>query len=255
MPTPADYQKIAASKIRRPADHAQEKRPRILVYSRNKKGKTRFCTTAGREKILIADPEEGTSEFTKRNPHVWPIEKWEDMDDLYKFLKYGKHSYEWVALDGMTRIANMSLKYVMHQAEEYDLNRRPGMVQMKDYGKSGELIKSMLYNFQTLPLGIIYTAQERQADAINSDDDDEAEDAGSVYIPDLPKGIRGSLNSIVDVIGRLYTVKVDDKVQRRLWVEPNVMYDTGYRSEFVLPPYLRNPTVPKLVTLMREGTE
>lgn len=253
MPTAADYQKIAAKKIRRPSQNA-ERLPRILIYSRNKKGKTRFCTTAGQGKILIADPENGTDAYIERDPHVWPIERWEDMDELYKFLRYGKHDYEWVAIDGLTRIANMSLKWVMHQAEEHDLSRRPGMVQLKDYGKSGEIIKSMLYNFQTLPMGVIYTAQERQANAVDSEDDEEVEDTSQVYIPDLPKGVRSAVNSIVDVIGRLYTVKLEDgKIQRRLWVEPNVMYDTGYRSDFVLPPYLKNPTVPRLVKAMKEG--
>lgn len=252
-PSVADYQKIAAQKIQRPADTV-DRLPRMLVYSRNKKGKTRFCTTAGVGKVLIADPEQGTKAFIQRNPHVWPITRWEDMDELYRFLKYGNHPYEWIAIDGMTRISNMALKWVMFQAEEHDLSRRPGMVQLKDYGKSGEIVKQMLYNFHDLPMGVIYTAQERQAEGTSSDDDEEVEDSSVVYIPDLPKGIRSAVNSLVDVIGRLYTVKLDEKIQRRLWVEPNVMYDTGYRSEFVLPAYIKNPTVPRLVKLMKEGT-
>jgi hypothetical protein len=235
------------------------------VYSRNKKGKTRFCATA--PDVLILDPEAGTENETKIDPDTWPITSWEDMDDVYKFLREGKHEYQWVALDGMTRIANMALRYVMFQAEQRDLDRRPGQVGKQDYGKAGELIKAMLYNFHNLPMGVIFTAQERIMDAIPSGDEDEdSEDAAMMYVPDLPKGVRGAVNSIVSVIGRLYTVrttvrgKVGDKIverenvlQRRLWIDPHVSYDTGYRSEHTLPSYLKNPTVEKLETLLKTG--
>lgn len=259
-----DYAAIAKARITSPSKKA-ERKPRILVYARNKKGKTRFGATA--PNVLVIDPEEGTGEEKKIDPDVWPVNSWEDLDDVYKFLREGKHSYEWVYIDGLTRIANMSLRWVMFQAEQRDLDRRPGQVGKQDYGKSGEAVKAMLYNFHNLPMGVIFSCQERMMDAIPSGDEDEdAEDASIMYVPDLPKGVRGAVNSIVDVIGRLYTVRTTVKVkgpdnkpmdkeviQRRLWIEPHVAYDTGYRSEFVLPAYLKNPTVPKLVTLVKTG--
>lgn len=214
--------------------------------------------------MLIIDPEEGTNEEKKLNPNVWHVQSWEDLDDVYKFLREGKHEYKWVVIDGLTRIANMSLRWVMFQAEQRDLDRRPGQVGKQDYGKSGEAVKAMLYNFHALPMGVVFTAQERIMDAVPSGDEDEdSEDAAVMYVPDLPKGVRGAVNSIVDVIGRLYTVKTTVKVrgqdeereviQRRLWLEPHVSYDTGYRSSHTLPPYLKNPTVEKLVTLLKTG--
>lgn len=77
-----------------------------------------------------------------------------------------------------------------------------------------------------------------------------------MFIPDLPKGVRGAANSIVDVIGRLYVVKNDEgKAERRLWIGESLKYDTGYRSDFVLEDMVKNPTVPKLVRLIRTGAE
>jgi hypothetical protein len=114
----------------------------------------------------------------------------------------------------------------------------------------------MLAKYHNLPQGIVFTAQERQVEANDSEEDEDYEDAASWYVPDLPKGVRGAANSIVDVIGRLYVVKTDDdppKAERRLWLGESARYDTGYRSDFVLPDYVRNPTIPKLVTLMRTG--
>lgn len=247
-----DYAAIAAKKVIRPAD--TRSKPRFLIYSRNKKGKTRFSISAGVERTLVLDPEQGTKEMKKLNPHVWPIDRWEDINEAYEFLRYGDHEYQWVSVDGLTRMANMSLKYVMKVQEEKSLTRIPGMVQRQDYGKSGELMKDLLTRFHNLPMGIVFTAQERQVEASDSEEDEDMEDLPSAYVPDLPKGVRSAANAIVDVIGRIYVVKdEDDKPQRRLWVGESARYDTGYRSDFVLPDYIKNPTIPRLVRLMRTG--
>lgn len=260
-----DYAKIAAARMYRPGEI--KRMPRFLVYSRNKKGKTTFCLSAGVEKTIILDPEHGSDEMKKKNPHVWGIEKWEDMDDAYEFLRHVNrcpfdacpekgHPFTWVGVDGLTKMSNMALKYVMKLEIEKSLTRIPGMVQLKDYGKSGELLKDMLAKYHNLPQGIIFTSQERQVEAFDSEEDEEYEDTAAAYVPDLPKGARGAANSIVDVIGRLYVVRTQDdppKKERRLWVGESAKYDTGYRSDFVLPDTIRNPSIPRLVTLMRTG--
>lgn len=260
-----DYAAIAAKRMHRPAD--RDRQPRFLIYSRNKKGKTTFAKSAS-PRTLIIDPEQGTDEMKKSNPHVWPVALWPDMDEVYEFLRnvnvcpfkgcpQGQgHGFDWVSPDGLTKINNMALKHVMKLAEERSLDRIPGIVNKQDYGKSGELMKDLLVKFHNLPMGVIFTAQERQMEAFESEEDEDYEDSAAWYVPDLPKGVRGSANSIVDVIGRLYVIKTDEdppRKQRRLWMGESVLYDTGYRSDFVLPDYLAQPTVPRLVELMRTG--
>lgn len=247
-----DYNSIARERITHPADI--KRFPKLLIYSRNKKGKTTFGLSAGVEKTLVLDPEHGTDEMQTKNPNVWHIERWEDLDDAYNFLRYGKHSYQWCLVDGLTKLSNMSLKYVMKLQEEKSLDRIPGLVQQRDYGKSGELMKDMLTRFHAMPMGVVFTAQERMEQAQDSEEDDDIEDNDAYFIPDMPKGVRGYANSIVDVIGRLYVAKVDDKAERRLWIGESLKYDTGYRSDFTLPDYVRNPTIPKVVRLMRTGS-
>jgi hypothetical protein len=250
-----DYAKIAASKIVNVGDMTDP--PRYLFYARNKKGKTRLAQSAPR--VLILDPEKGTKELPPDQP-VWPIQQWEDLNDVFKYTKTAdcKKRFDWIAVDGMTRITNMALRYVMKQHEERDLDRIPGMVAQKDYGKAGELIKGMLFNFHNLPQGIIYTAQERVETQGEFDSEDEdLEEAQTRFVPDLPKGVRSSLNAIVDCIGRIYVVKTEvkgvDVLQRRLWIAPTEAYDTGYRSDHELPNYLKNPTVNRLGLLIKNG--
>ena len=252
-----NYAAIAARKIHKPSQI--ERSRKLLVYGRNKKGKTTFCTTAGIDHLLIVDPEHGTDTMVNKDPNVWPVEKWEDLDEVYKFLRTGKHDYKWVALDGLTRIHNMSLNFVMRKAEERDLDRQPGQVSQRDYGKAGEATKQLLINFHNMDIGLIITCQERMVG--NFDDDEDAE--GAMFVPDLPAGVRSIANAMVDVIGRLYVVKVKirdpktkkvvEKNQRRLWIAPHNRYDTGFRSDFEMPEYIKNPTVPKVVNLMLKG--
>lgn len=264
---PVDYAAIAAAKISSPSKRA-ERRPRVLVYGRNKKGKTRFGATA--PNVLILDPEQGTDFERKIDPSVWHATSWDDCNEFYDFMKnWGKSPdgvpYEWVNLDGLTKIHNMALTFVRGKAMETSLTRKPDAVTTPDYGKAGELLKGFLNNFHSLTnIGIIITAQERmlevEADDSSGDVDEEA--GAFMFVPDLPKGTRSSVNAVVDVIGRIYTVKLQnpkdpagpDVIERRLWLQPSAKYDTGFRSEYVLPPMLRQPTVPRLEALIRNGT-
>jgi len=269
-----NYLAVAQQAITRPSEGGRQ--PRILIYGRNKKGKTRFCSTA--PNVLIVDPEDGTREERKLNPDTWHITKWSDLDDVYGAMKSGLKSphtsekYRWVALDGMTRFTSMAIDFVSNQQAERDLTRKPGQIDQRTYGQANKMIEAMLHNFHSLrDVGVILTAQERMVEIVNMEDmgdDDEATPAGYMYVPDLPKGARGPLNQIVDVIGRIYVVRgdftrkirrkgevieVETKSQRRLWIGPHEMYDTGYRSGFELPDFLKNPTVPSVVKAMREG--
>lgn len=266
-----NYLAIAKKKVNRPKDKVGYRK--LLVYARNKKGKTTFSLSAGVERTLVLDPEEGTDIMKKLNPYRWPLNNWEDVADAYGALRTGKLSpkflglgssstpFDWVSVDGLSRINNMALHYVRRKREETNLEQRPGMIDRRDYNKSGELMKQMLLGFHTLPMNVVFTAQER----VMGGDDEEDEESTVQRVPDLPQGVRGTVNSVVEVIGRLYTTKALfknpkggeplEKMQRRLWIGLSGSYDTGYRSDYELPDFVRNPTIPKLVKLMLEGAE
>lgn len=273
-----NYAQIAKAKISRPGQ--SERMPRFLVYGRNKKGKTRFCATA--PDVLICDPEDGTVEEKKLNPDVWHVTQWADLDEIYQFLKAGGISpttgkpYKWVALDGMTKMLSMAIDFVSKQQAERDLTRQPNQVDQRTYGQANRMIESMLHNFHSLrSIGIILTAQERIVDVENMEDlgdDDDAAPASYQYVPDLTKGARSPLNQVVDLIGRIYVVRGDftvkrrvrrgekvvtidaeTHIQRRLFVGPHDMYDTGYRSGYELPDFIKEPTVASVTAALRQG--
>lgn len=266
-----DYLTIAKAKVTRPSKIKSYRK--ILCYGRKKRGKTRFALSSGIPNTLVLDPERGTDTMKQMNPYVWHIQKWEDIQEAYGALRTGKLSpkflglgpeeepFTWVAVDGLTKLNNMALRYVLRQAELRDLDHRPGKVTQPMYGQSGELMKQMMANFHTLKMNVIYTAQERM---VSMDEEDELAESSYFFVPDMPQGVRGEVNSLVDVIGRIYTSRVtvklkngqtEERMQRRLWIGVHEKYDTGYRSDFVLPEYVKYPTLPKLVDLMLKGSE
>lgn len=247
------------------AGTAAPRAPRYLIYGRSKRGKTTFACTA--PNALVLDPESGTREGIS-SVDVYPIERWQDCDEALKYLRSAEHEYDWIVVDGLTRINQMALKHVMRLGEEADLSRIPGMVQLKDYGRAGELMKGMLLSFHTLRgVGIVYTAQDRvEAPDLGDDDvlDEDAQIPGARYVPDLPKSVRGAATAMVDCIGRVYSVSVTGthpktgkevtQRQHRLWIGQTEQYDTGYRSPHKgIPEYLRKPSVPRLQELLETG--
>lgn len=240
-----------AGKFIHKAGEAEQYR-RFLVYGRNKLGKTTFCASA--PNVLIIDPE-GGAEASASGCDVWTITKWEDIENIRKFLRTdeAKTKYEWVAFDGLTRIQSMALTFAMKQGEERELDRIPGMVQQRDYGKAGELIKQLLWQLQALPYNVIYTAQERVEEA-GAFDEDESDCGPTRRVPDLPKGARSAVNSIVDVIGRLYIAKSekDGKTirQRRLFIGPHPDLDTGCRTTVKAPKSIAKPTTETLINAL-----
>jgi hypothetical protein len=259
-----DYTAIASQRIIHPGT-GEARMPRILVYGRNKKGKSRFACTA--PNVLVLDPDDNPNLSADR----WPIDRWDDINEAYSFLRSGKHQYEWVALDGITRMHNMALRWVMRQAEERNLDSQPVQTGIQHYGRANEMIRGVIHNFHAMRnLGIIFTAQERVVGVTELDDldDDDATPASYQFIADLSPRARTALNAVVDLTGRIYVVKgeftrkvrrkgevvVEEYTrERRLWIGPEEQYETGYRSDHVLPDFIPNPTVVRVVRAMREG--
>lgn len=262
-----DYSAIAKKRIRMPGLDTP-RMPRLLVYGRNKKGKTHFGNTA--PDVLSIDPDD---QPTALRP-LWPVVEWADMNEAYLYLRSGNHSYKWVNLDGVTKMYSYALRFVMKQSAERAkaMDKQPDLIGKQHYGRANQLFGTMLQNFHSLrDMGIVITAQEKlvgvtELDA--SEDDADLEPTSYQFIVDLPKGARATLNAMVDLTGRLYVVrgeferrvKVDGKwtteeytKQRRLQIGVDDMYETGYRSDFLLPDVIEDPTVTKVVRALRTG--
>lgn len=267
MVAKTNYGEIAKQRIRMP-DTDEPRMPRLLVYGRNKKGKTTFGNSA--PDVLHIDPDDQPSALRP----TWPINRWEDLHEVYLYLKSGNHGYRWINLDGVTKIYSYAMRWVMRQSEERAaaMDKQPQLKGIQHYGRANEIFETMLHNFHSLRnIGIVITAQEKMVGVTELDDTTDDEDytpTSYQYIVALPKGARAPLNAMVDLTGRIYVVRgefsrrvkrngkttIEEYTkQRRLLIGPDEMYETGFRSEYPLPDIIEDPTVNRVVRALRTG--
>lgn len=221
---------------------------KVLLYGKNKKGKTR--TAAAAPKPLIIDINERGTRSVRgyKGAEVFPVNKWEDVTWAYWMLKEGNHDYETVILDTVTQLQNLGMKQVLGEQEDRDPNREPSMPDWKSWNKLKELMVPLILNFRNLPMHVVFVAQEKSKE--------NEEELTTETFPEVAPSIRGTLTGSVDIIGRIYMAQmrsVDKKKkkevkvwERRMLVGPHDEFITGDRSG-VLPRVVRNPTVNKMI--------
>jgi AAA domain-containing protein len=220
---------------------------KILVYGRPGKFKTR--TLATMPNVLLVDINDRGTRSTKRDldPNVYILDRAQELDDIYWFLAEGDHDFESVALDGITGLQTLVLKFVMNDEAIRDASRDPNMPSRTSWGKANELMKNYITNFRNLPLHVGFSALERSRD-IAEDDSDESQ---IVVSPAVSPGVAAHLEAAVGTIGRLTTreVKVKKKgngvtsvVRAMMQLGPSERYITkdrdGIFSNVILNPHI-----------------
>lgn len=227
---------------------------KILAYGANGKGKTRLGATA--PKPIIIDADHGTMSIRKfPDVKVFKIERWPDIDLAYWYLKKGDHDRETVVLDTVTSLAQLCMKFVLGDEASRDPTKDPDMPSKREWGKVGELMRTIILNFRELPMHVVYLAQERRGYA------EEDEEAPEVY-PEVSPSVRTTLTAAVDIIGRQYVREVvvkggeGKKVAQpsfRMLIGPSERYVTKDRSEAGLPKVIRDPNITSILKKIKGG--
>jgi hypothetical protein len=240
--------------------------PMIGIYAPHKIGKTLLTLTAAPQgKLLIIDPQHGTDWMAElpenKRPHVWHIERYSEWEEVYNYLRNERHPYTWVVNDTTNKLHNLSLRSVIGAEGDKPL---PSGISQPKRGLAGEKIKLMVDRFRKLPIGVIWTVNERVLEITAADNSDQAlldseelegtpsldENTSEVkWVPDLPNDTRKYFVSELDIIGRLFTVPSlnGKRPERRLRLAPHPLYETGYRSYYSLPETMIKPNIARLV--------
>jgi hypothetical protein len=185
---------------------------------------------------------------------VYPVEFWTELNDVYWFLASGNHNYKSVAVDGVTSMQNLCMKFVLGDEASRDASRDPDMPSRQVWGKVGELMKTQVTNFRNLPMHVIFTALQRVRTSGEDMDDDE------IFIsPACSPSISGHLEAAVGIIGYLTTREVVVKVKgsekkrkvyrRRMIVAPSDRYLTKDRSN-MLGEFVEGPDISAMIDLI-----
>lgn len=233
----------------------------MVVYGRSGTGKTTFAGTAPKPLLILDVSDRGTiSVKGQPETYVLSIEKWEDFEEAYWYLKSGKHSFKSVAIDTMTQLQDLAIRQIVGDEKE-DL-----IISRRAWGAVSALMKTWILNFRDLPLTKIFICQDR---LITSDEESEADPEMIVpeVGPALSPSVARTLNAAVDAIGqtfireRLVTVKTkkgNEKsqlvVEYCMRIGPHARYLTKIRREkpgVELPQVIINPTFEKIIKLVK----
>ena len=217
-------EKTVIDRIRKPS--GQLKRLSACIYGRGGSGKTTLLGTMPGNGLVVDIPqiEGGTSVLADQKNHidVVPIIKWNEIDDVWKHLRYGAHQYTWVAIDTITAMQELAKRKAL---KERGLDEDPYLVKMQDWGKIGQLMAEMFYKFKLLNIHVIFVAQEKQ----------RGNEEGIEIVPNVSPMSLDALLPPLYVVGRMFVNQVDTeeggmRIERQLRVGPHDIYLTKTRA-------------------------
>jgi AAA domain len=230
---------------------------RFLIYAISGAGKTRLSATLPNP--LIIDVNEKGTGSTRRDldPHVYPVDFWQEINEIYWYLQSGNHDFESWALDGATAMQTLCLNFVLGDEASRDASRDPDMPSRQVWGKVGQLMKTQITNFRNLPMNGCFTALTRSTQS-----GEEDEDMGEVTIgPAVSPSVAGHLEAAVDTIGYLFTREVVVKrkngekrkvTRRRLLTGSSAKYVTKDRNG-LFGEYVDSPDLSKMLEVIANG--
>lgn len=206
--------KRVRSRIKRASQYAQNQN--VLIYGRPGAKKTRFCATA--PEVLIIDVNEEGTDSVRRDidPMTIRVYNWEDFRDIYWFAHEGNHEFESFAIDGVTALQILCMRFVLGERHDMDSSRDPDMPNRPAWGKVGKLMSDEITNWRNLPYNVIFTATERSREIEDEGGADSDDEVGRIIGPNVSPTVASSLEQAVGTIGRMVKreVRVKTKVKK-----------------------------------------
>jgi len=202
---------LSRTKTHRPSFHRYLK---SLFFGFPGAGKTTFIGTAADDPrtspLLILNFEGGESSLAGRDVEIADITDWKTYHSVLEELKGTGHGFKAVAIDSITETHIFSLFEILEQEEANRKN--PDLVEIGDYGIASIQLRRLIRNFRDLELHVLLTALAKQ---------DVEPGVGSVIKPALSGKLADELPGIVDVVGYIAEVELEDKSSARALILKN----------------------------------
>lgn len=224
----------------------------VLIYAFGGVGKTTLLGTLPGYGLVIDIPdfEGGTSVLSNKAKRIkkTSVYEWDEFDELYKMLRKGEHQFDWVAIDTITAAGKLARKKVIDERDE--IASRAHKLRIQDWGEIGQLNEQLYEKFRSLPIPVIFTAQERTREITDPDNEDETI---TRIVPNISPASLDALIPHPMLTGRLYMYEDSDgKWHRQLRVGPHSRFVTKTRSlpDRPLPAIIRSPKLGNILAYM-----
>lgn len=237
---------------------------KVILYGKSGTGKTTLAASFPKP-ILIDVREKGQKSVkTVKGLKMLAVKEWQDLLDIYWFLKNEDHDFETAIIDTVGNAQTLAIEWVMDKNNKKGKAGDWGTMTQKMWGEVSTMVKELTLNFRDLDMNIVYIAHHRVFQQNEEDADTIAIDP---YVgPAVTPSVAAVLNAAVDIIGETFigekTITTRDKktgkkeeernVNYYLRVGPHSSYITKFRNskETETPDVIKNPDYKSLINLM-----
>lgn len=212
----------------------------ICIYGPSGSGKTTLLGTMPGRGLVIDVPQIEGGNFVLSHVadriDIKDINDWDEIDGVYKILRANNHGYDWVAIDSITAFSELARRKVT-RSREPSLTNDPHSVTQPEWGRIGNQVGELIYQFKLLNIHTIWTAQERMHGGRDTGEP-------AMMGPDVSPATLKKLKPPLLLLGRLTEEHNGESYERRLRIGPSERYYTKYRAERIglrVPHVIRNP--------------
>lgn len=232
----------------------------MLIYGRANTGKTAMLGTFPKPLLYLDIQEHGTETIAQTEGITGiSIESWEELDEIYWWLKSEKREFASVGLDQITQLQVLGMAKVKADngmGPDDPMSRRL-------WGKLSGDMQDMIFKYRNLRdmgyyVGLV--AHDRANEAEDGEDDQIEPYIGPRVMPSVASALTGAMSVIGNTfIRETFTKGSNGKkirnVQYCMRLGPHSMYVTKARTpreaEIELPDIIINPTFDKVMNLMK----
>lgn len=215
---------------------------RAFIYGPKGAGKTVLCARA--DDPVVLDVEDSKRSLLNhpdtRNVRCFPVEHFNDMDDIGWAIKDGDLKCKTLIIDGFDKLADDTVTYLLDKAVKDSKGARdPFAASQMEYRVRNELFKRLTSDWVNLGVNLIFIAHSQEV----------KDDAGRILIrPNLSDKMADFMGGYVVLMGYYSAIEAEDinKTKRLLQVHPSRRIDAKTRIGG-LPRIIENPSIQSLI--------
>lgn len=232
-----------------------------LFYGKSGSGKTTVAASFPKPALILDIREKGTdSVYDVEDLDVFPVETWDDIEQVYWMLKKEGH-YKTVILDQITTLQDLCQRTVMEEESKTQMSLRL-------FGETSSRMKTWILNYRDLideGIHVVFLSHDR---TFGGDDEGEDEQIDPTVGPRLMPSIASMVCGAVKIVGCTFIQEKlgekDPKTRQRersvrycMRIGAHGTYTTKLRvtKSTQVPRIMINPSFDKLVAIMRNEGE